>query len=184
MEIQEMREKLLKIVIKDAYVKGKVILSSGKESDYYIDARRVTLSPEASFYIANIMLDMVKGFDISAIGGPTLGADPMIGALSVVSFTQGNPLNTFIIRKESKGHGKKQQVEGPVLAEGDKVVVIDDVATTGKAFIHSLDVLQLMGIKVEKTICIVDRNDGAKEAVTAKGCELLSIFNINEIHKV
>ena len=184
MEINEMREKLLQIIVKDAYVRGKIILSSGKESDYYIDARRVTLSPEGVYYIANIMLDMVKDSDITAIGGPTLGADPMIGALSVVSYKAGKPLNTFIIRKAAKAHGKQQQVEGPILVSGSKVVIIDDVATTGKAFLHSLDVLQSMDIKVEKAICIVDRNDGAKEAVAEKGCELLSIFNINEIHKI
>jgi orotate phosphoribosyltransferase len=183
MTINEQKKKLLQIITKDAYVKGKIILSSGKESDYYIDARRVTLIPEGVYYIANIMLDMVKDMKIDAIGGPTLGADPMIGALSVLSYQSGKPLNTFIIRSAAKAHGRQQQVEGPIIKPGSKVVIIDDVATTGKAFLHSLDVLSSMDVIVDHAICIVDRNDGAKEALAEKGCKLLSIFNINEIHK-
>jgi orotate phosphoribosyltransferase len=107
----------------------------------------------------------------------------MIGAVGVLSFQAGKPVNTFIIRKTPKGHGKKQQIEGPPLKEGGRVVLIDDVATTGKAFLQSLDVLTEMGIRAEKAICIVDRGEGAKEAVAAKGCELVSIFDIGEIHQ-
>ena len=177
------RKKLLDIIINNAYFKEKIILSSGKESDYYIDARLVTLSPEGVYLCAKLILDIVKEDDLDAIGGPTLGADPMVGAIGVLSYQEGKPVNTFIIRKAPKAHGKQQQIEGPVLNKGSKIVLIDDVATTGKAFLESLDVLDTMGISVKKSICVVDRREVAKEALAKRGCELISLFDISEIHK-
>ena len=123
---------------------------------------------------------MIKDDAFDAIGGPTLGADPMIGALGAVSAAQGSPVRMFIIRKEPKGHGRGQMIEGPELSEGSRVVLIDDVATTGKAFIHSLDVLEKMGVTAVKCLCIVDRAEGGREAVEARGCELLSIFTAQD----
>jgi orotate phosphoribosyltransferase len=182
--VEQDRKQLLNLILKEAYFREKIILSSGKESDFYVDARRITLKPEGAFLCAKIMLDMIKDLRLDAIGGPTLGADPMVGALGVVSLQAGKPLNTFIIRKAPKPHGKQQQIEGPLIPDNGKVVLIDDVATTGKAFIESIDVLNKMGIKPLKCICIVDRQEGAAEAVKARGCEMLSIFKIGEIHKV
>jgi orotate phosphoribosyltransferase len=182
-KIDEEREELRRIILKEAYFKEKIVLSSGKESDYYIDARLVTLSAKGAYLCGRIILDMVKGDKVDAVGGPTLGADPMVGAISVLSLQAGRPLNTFIIRKTPKAHGKQQQVEGPPLKAGSRVVLIDDVATTGKAFIESIDVLTDMGVQVCKAICIVDRGEGAREAVARRGCELIAIFDITEIHK-
>ena len=182
LNIDAEREELRQIIIKDAYFREKITLSSGKESDYYIDARLVTLSARGAYLCARMILDLVRDDTIDAIGGPTLGADPMIGAVAVLSLQADRPLNTFIIRKTPKAHGKQQQIEGPPLKEGDHVVLIDDVATTGKAFVQSIDVLTQLGIHADKAICIVDRGEGAAEAVAAKGCELVSIFDISEIH--
>jgi len=182
-ELRKERQDLLELLTKDAYVKGKVILSSGKESDYYVDARRVTLTAKGAYLCARLILDHVKDEPYDAIGGPTLGADPMLGAIGVVSLQAGRPVSTFIIRKAPKAHGKQQQIEGPVLNKGSKFVLIDDVATTGKAFLESLDVLDKMGISVKKAICVVDRREGAKEALAKRGCELISLFDISEIHK-
>lgn len=180
--IQEEREELRQIIIKKAYFKEKITLSSGKESDYYIDARLVTLSARGAYLCARMILDMVVNDDIDAIGGPTLGADPMVGAVAVLSLQADRPLNTFIIRKTSKAHGKRQQIEGPALKEGANVVLIDDVATTGKAFIQSIDVLTELGIHARKAICVIDRGEGARETMARKNCELISIFDISEIH--
>ena len=135
------------------------------------------------YLCAKLILDIVKEDDLDAIGGPTLGADPMVGAIGVLSYQEGNPVNTFIIRKAPKAHGKQQQIEGPVLNKDSKIVLIDDVATTGKAFLESLVVLDKMGISVKKAICVVDRREGAKEALAKRGCELISLFDISEIHK-
>ncbi len=181
--IPQLRDELLQLLIKDAYVKGKITLSSGKESDYYIDARLVTLQPRGAYLCARLILDAVKEDEVIAIGGPTLGADPMIGAIGVVGMQQQKDFSTFIIRKAPKAHGKQQQVEGPLLSKGGRVVIIDDVATTGKAFLESLKVLRSIEAEVVKAICIVDRDEGAKEALAAQGCELVSLFAISEIHK-
>ncbi len=180
--IEQDKEKLLALIKKEAYFKEKIILSSGEESDYYIDARRVTLKPEGAYLCARIILDLVKSDYYDAIGGPTLGADPMIGAIGVLSLQSGNPRDTFIIRKAPKAHGKQQQIEGPLLKEKARVILIDDVATTGKAFLESIEVLMQMNIHVVKAICIVDRHEGAKVALAQKGCELVAIFDIVEIH--
>jgi len=180
--IQEEKEELRQIIVKDAYFKEKITLSSGKESDYYIDARRVTLSARGAYLCARMILDAIGNDDVDAVGGPTLGADPMVGAISVLSHQAGRPINTFIIRKTPKTHGKQQQIEGPLLEKGSRVVLIDDVATTGKAFIQSIDVLTEAGIQIHKVICIVDRQEGAREAIAQKNCELISLFDISEIH--
>jgi len=181
--LTDQREALRSLIIKDAYFKQKVILSSGKESDYYIDARLVTLNPLGAILCARQMLEAIKGDHIDAIGGPTLGADPLVGALGVLSFQEGLSLSTFILRAEAKEYGKKRQIEGPPLKKGAHVVIIDDVATTGKAFLHSLKVLREYEVNVVKAICIVDRGEGAKEALAKKGCDLVSLFDISEIHQ-
>ena len=123
---------------------------------------------------------MTEDGDFDAIGGPTLGADPMIGALGAVSVENKDPVKMFIIRKEPKGHGRGQMIEGPELKEGAQVVLIDDVATTGKAFVHSLDVLDKMNVRVKKCLCIVDRDEGGREAVEARGVQLESIFTAED----
>ena len=182
-ELCKERQELLELLTTQAYVKGKVILSSGKESDYYVDARRVTLTAKGAYLCARLILDQVKDDPYDAIGGPTLGADPMLGAIGVVSLQAGRPVNTFIIRKAPKAHGQQQQVEGPELRKGRRVILIDDVATTGKAFLESLDVLTPMGISVVKAVCVLDRNEGAKQALAQKGVPLVALFSISEIHK-
>lgn len=182
-KIKEARAKLLEMIMRDAYFREKIILSSGKESDYYIDARLVTLQPLGAYLTARLMLERVKDVDYDAIGGPTLGADPMIGAIGVISVVDRRERPCFIIRKAAKAHGKQKQVEGPLLERGARVVLIDDVATTGKAFLESLDVLEPMGIKVVRALCIVDRGEGAREALAKRGLELVSLFEIGEIHK-
>lgn len=181
--ILQLKEQLLQLLIKDAYFREKIILSSGKESDYYIDARLVTLDPRGAYLTAKIMLDMVKKDSMAAIGGPTLGADPLVGALGVVGLEMGMDFQTFIIRKAPKSHGKQKQIEGKPLKPGSRVVLIDDVATTGKAFLQSLDVLEPMKVKVLKALCIVDRGEGAKEALAKRGCQMVPIFDVSQIHK-
>ena len=181
-ELRKERQELLELLTRDAYVRGKVILSSGKESDYYVDARRVTLTANGAYLCARLILDQVKDDPYDAIGGPTLGADPMLGAIGVVSLQAGRPVNTFIIRKAPKAHGKQQQVEGPELRKGSRVILIDDVATTGKAFLESLDVLTPMGVRVVKAVCVLDRGEGAREALAQRGVPLVALFSISEIH--
>ena len=172
--------KLFEILKAHALFKEKIILSSGKESDYYFDARRVTLSAAGAYLCGQIILDMVKDDALDAIGGPTLGADPLLGAIGVLSFQSGKPLNTFIIRKAPKPYGKQQQIEGPHLRPDSRVVLLDDVATTGKSFVESIEVLKKMGIKPLKAVCIVDRKEGAGQILSQHGCPLISIFDLTD----
>ena len=181
-DIHQEREELLQLLIKKAYFREKITLSSGKVSDYYIDARRVTLTARGAYLCARLILDKIADDDYDAIGGPTLGADPMIGAIGVLSLQAGRPINTFILRKSPKAHGKQQQIEGPLLFRGNRVVLIDDVATTGKALVESIDILFKIGVEVVKAVCLVDRCEGARQAVAAKKCALESLFDITEIH--
>ena len=174
------RKQLFEILKTQAFFREKIILSSGKESDYYIDARRVTLSSAGAFFCGRVIMNVLAELDFDAVGGPTLGADPFLGALNVLAHQGGQELKTFIIRKQAKAHGKKQQLEGPPLPAGAKVVLIDDVATTGKAFLHSLDVLKACGMTAVKAICVVDRQEGATEALRARGCELVSLFTAED----
>jgi orotate phosphoribosyltransferase len=178
--IDQDKAKLLDILKKEAFFKGKFILSSGKESNFYLDARLVTLSAAGAYLTGRVMLDMIKDDKIAAIGGPTLGADPMVGAIASLSYQDGKPVPTFIIRKTPKAHGKGQQIEGPALKEGDNVVIIDDVATTGKAFVESIEVLQKMNVHVKKAICIIDRKEGAREAVAKYNVPMESIFTFDQ----
>ena len=174
------KSELFRLLKTQAFFKGKFILSSGKESDFYLDARLVTLSAAGAYLTARIMLNMIAQDQPDAIGGPTLGADPMVGAIASLSHQAGRPINTFIIRKQPKAHGKQQQVEGPLLKEGSSVVIIDDVATTGKAFVESIEVLHKMNIKIKKAICVIDRGEGASEALAKYKVPLESIFTIHQ----
>ncbi len=178
-----LKKRLLEILLANAFLKEKVKLSSGKESNFYIDARRVTLSPEGANLCAKIILDILKNEKVDAIGGPTMGADPLVGAIAAINLEQGRPINTFIVRKAPKPYGKQQQIEGPLLKNDAKVVLIDDVATTGQSFLQSMDVLKQLGIEVRKAVCVVDRGEGAKEALAKHNCELISIFNSSDFPK-
>jgi orotate phosphoribosyltransferase len=181
--VVDAKKRLFEILKTQAFFKGDFTLSSGKKSNYYLDARLVTLSAEGAFLCGKMIQEIVKDKKPTAIGGPTLGADPMVGAVGAVSFLQGTPVKTFIIRKEAKGHGKGKMVEGPELKDSDRIVVIDDVATTGKAFIHSIDALAQDGLKPVACVCIIDRQDGAREALAARGVELFSMFTAAEFLK-
>jgi len=171
------RQQLFELLRREAFFREKIVLSSGKESDYYVDARRVTLTATGAYLSGRVILDLLKDEKYDAIGGPTMGADPILGAVAVLSHQDGRALNTFIIRKAPKAHGKQQQIEGPILSQGARVILVDDVATTGKAFLQSLDVLEKEGVQVIKAVCLVDRNEGARAALAERGCELTALFD-------
>ena len=175
---QELKEKLFNLLNRDALKRGKFVLSSGKESSYYLDGRVITLTPEGAYLVASIILEMIKGESIAAIGGPTLGADPMAGAIAAVSFINGQAIKSFIVRKQTKEHGTQRQVEGPELKKGERVILIDDVATSGKAIIEAYEALARIGVLVDLAIVVVDRNQGARENLAKIGIRLESIFKI------
>jgi len=176
----ELKEKLFKLLNKEALKKGKFVLSSGKESNYYLDGRLITLTPEGAYLVASIILEMIKDRNPDALGGPTLGADPIVGAVAVLSYINKQPIKTFIVRKEAKEHGMQQQIEGPVLLSGNRVILVDDVATSGKAILEAKQALDKIGVIVDKVIVIVDRKQGAGENLAKAGLKLESIFTISD----
>jgi orotate phosphoribosyltransferase len=178
--IENLKKDLFSLLEKEALKKGNFVLSSGKTSNYYLDGRVITLTPEGAYLVASIILEMIKGKDIDAIGGPTLGADPIVGAVAAISHIKKVPIKTFIVRKAVKEHGTGRQIEGPALSKGSRVILIDDVATTGKALIEAKIALQGLGVEIEKALVIVDRNEGALENLSKVGLKLESIFQIKD----
>ena len=174
----ELKEKLFNLLDQQALKRGKFLLSSGKESNYYLDGRVITLNPQGAYLVASIILEMLKGETLDAIGGPTWGADPIVGALAVLSYINAQPIKTFIVRKQAKEHGTLQQVEGPALKNGDRVILIDDVATSGKSILEAKQALDKIGVIADKAIVIVDRNQGAADNLAKAGIKLESIFKI------
>ncbi len=178
------RERLLKLIKELAYEKKKVILSSGKESDFYVDLRNITLHPEGLYLVSNLMFDIIeKEFEgVEAVGGPTLGADPIIGGIIYLSHLRNKPLYGFIIRKEPKKHGLSKLIEGDKnLKNIKKVVIVEDVVTTGESSFKAYNAAKDAGLRVEGVIAILDRNDGAKEFFKEKNIKIISIFDKEDV---
>ncbi len=180
-EVKELKIKLQELLKKQALKRGKFVLSSGKTSNYYLDGRIITLTPEGAYLVASIILELIKGKKIDAIGGPTLGADPIVGAVAALSHIKGIPIKTFIVRKIAKIHGMQRQIEGPELKAGNRVILVDDVATTGKNLLEAKAAVQRMGAEVKRAIVIVDRKEGAYENLAKEGLKLESIFKIEDL---
>lgn len=180
METQNHRNRLLELIKEEAVFKGDYTLSSGKKSSYYIDLRLITMSAEGAYLIANILFDELKEEKIDAIGGLTLGADPIAAAYAAISFMRGKPASAFIIRKEEKKHGKGKLIEGP-LKKGARVVVVDDVATSGGSLIKGIDAVEREGCKVVKVMCIVDRSEGASSELAKMGHPLHALYNLKDL---
>ncbi|MBL7069899.1 MAG: orotate phosphoribosyltransferase [Candidatus Omnitrophica bacterium] len=181
-KLVDLKNKLYLLLEKDALKKGDFTLSSGKKSTYYLDGRIITLTPEGAYLVAMIILEMIKGRDLAAVGGPTLGADPIVGAVAALSHIEKAGIKTFIVRKNVKDHGAKRQIEGPPLKKGERVILVDDVATTGKALIEAKDALDSEGLRVEYALVIVDRQEGAVENLARAGIRLESIFTIKDFN--
>jgi len=178
--LQNLKKELLVLLEKEALKKGEFVLSSGKKSSYYLDGRVITLTPEGAFLVASIILELIKGRGVDAVGGPTLGADPIVGAVAALSHIKQIPLKTFIVRKATKEHGTGRQIEGPALPKGSKVILVDDVATTGSSLIEAKKALEKEGIDVKTAVVIVDREEGASRNLADAGLKLESLFTIKD----
>jgi len=151
-----------------AIVRGQVTLSSGRTSDYYVDMRRVTLAGTVAPVIGRVMRALVADWDFEAVGGLTLGADPVATAMLHAAAATGERLDAFVVRKEGKAHGLQQRIEGPAVA-GRRVLAVEDTSTTGASVLTAVDALREAGADVIGVAVIVDRNTGAAEAVEAAG---------------
>lgn len=179
-EYQRDWEALRSLVQKRSFEFGDFVLTSGKRSSYYFDGKQVTLCPEGAWLLARIILHKIKGLGVDAVGGITIGADPIVGALAAVSYFYGHrDLKLFIVRKTPKTHGKGRAIEGPALLPGDRAVVVDDVITTGGSIIEAIEAVRGAGCQVVKVIALVDRREGGTERIAAMGIDVDPVFDIN-----
>jgi orotate phosphoribosyltransferase len=177
-----LRQHLLDLFCKFAYQEGDFVLSSGQRSSYYINGKQVTLHPQGALAIGRVILSQVP-IDAQAVAGLTLGADPIVSAVSVVSAYENRPIPALIIRKEAKGHGTRAYIEGPSLLDGALVVVLEDVVTTGQSAMKAVERLQQAGYKVNQVIALVDRLQGGAEFYEAAGLKFQAVFSIQEIQE-
>jgi len=171
-----MKQELFKLLYKYAFFRKKVILSSGRTSNYYIDVRRVSISPAGIYYISHLVFDLIKDMPVTAVGGPTLGADPIVSGVCFLAHQNKKKLKGFIIRKTPKKHGRQRLLEGQSLTKKDSAVIIDDVATSGSSLINTIEVLQKLKVEVVAAVTVVDREEGARENLRRLHCPLISLF--------
>jgi orotate phosphoribosyltransferase len=173
---QELRAHLLEYSLRF----GDFTLTSGRKSDYYIDGKQTTLRSRGAYLVAQLILDELKNTGVDAVGGPTLGADPVIGAVVALAALEHIPLIGFIVRKEAKGHGTQRLIEGP-LQPGMRVAVFDDTVTTGGSLKHAIDQIEASQCTVVKTLAIVDRQEGAQQNFAQWGYPFHALFTIDEL---
>jgi orotate phosphoribosyltransferase len=173
-----MKKRLTELIFEKAfkYSEEPVFkLVSGRMSNYYFNCKAVTLHPEGMYLIGNLIYDMIKDSGAKAIGGLTLGADPVAYAVSYTSHLKGKPVETFVVRKSAKSHGTMLWIEGNV-KKGDKVVIVDDVITTGKSTIEAITRAKEAGLEIVKVIALIDRQEGGRENIEAAGCKVDSLI--------
>jgi orotate phosphoribosyltransferase len=178
----ETREDFLALLKEDAYKKGDFKLSSGKKSEHYVNCKPVTLQGDALMFISWCMFECIEE-DCDAVGGLTLGADPLVAGVAMVSAIEERYLDGLIVRKEPKGHGTKAWIEGPTLAPGSKVTVLEDVITTGGSAIKAAKRLRDAGYAVENVVAIINRQEGteADDAMDDADLNLISLFKLEEL---
>jgi orotate phosphoribosyltransferase len=173
------RERLLELLRTLSFERRKVILASGRESDFYVDCKRTTLTAEGHVLVGRLLLDRVRRIRplVRGVGGLTLGADPIASAIALTSFLEREPIDSFIVRKEPKGHGTGQWIEGrKTIPDGSRVVVIEDVVTTGGSALKAIERCRAEKLEPVACVALVDRLEGGREAIEAQGVPLDALF--------
>jgi orotate phosphoribosyltransferase len=183
MTTHEMKLRLAEIILDRSFQyrdNPPFTLASGKTSNYYFNCKPTTMDPEGMYLIGNILFDMLADADVSAAGGLTLGADPIANALSLISYQKKKPIKSFVVRKDAKNHGTKSGIEGNI-APGERVVVIDDVITTGGSTITAIEIAREAGLKIDRVIALVDREEGGRENIKTYVDRVDSVLTRSEI---
>ena len=176
-----MKSRLIEILLERSVRHGTFTLASGKTSDLYVDARQTTLCPEGAAVIADLILSRLHP-DVVGVGGPVTGADPITGAVALRSWQAGRPIHGFMVRKEPKGHGAGNQVEGRAgLPDGRAVCMIEDTVTTGGSLLKAIHAVEAAGLRVVQVICVVDRCEGAAEVFAKAGYTLEALVERQDI---
>ena len=184
MNTADERKRLKDLLLEKSYHKGTFTLTSGKTSDFYIDGKQTTLDAEGGYLCGRLLFELIKNAPekISSVGGMTLGADPLVTAVSIVSHLEGSPIPAFIVRKEAKGHGTGNYIEGKSnLEPGGYVALVEDVVTTGGTLIKVIERVENEGFKVGLVVTVVDREEGGAEVLAQAGYPLQSIFTRTEL---
>jgi orotate phosphoribosyltransferase len=180
--MNELKKRLAELLLRLSYKEGDFTLTSGKKSDYYFDCKQTALHPEGSYLVGRLFVEMLKKYDVKGVGGMTLGADPLVSSVTVVSHVEGRPMPGFIIRKQSKGHGTNQYLEGLAnFEQGDRVVLLEDVCTTGGTLITAAQRVRDAGLEIAGVLAVLDREEGGREKLKEAGLELDAIFTRKEL---
>lgn len=172
-----MKNRLAAIILEKSYREGEFLLTSGRTSDYYFDCKPTALFPEGAWLIGSLFCAMLSGRDVAGVGGMTLGADPLVSAVTVVSHIEKRPLPGFIVRKQPKGHGTNQFLEGlSNFTPGTKVAMLEDVVTTGGTLVTACGRVRDAGLEIVAVLTVLDRQEGGRENLAKAGYELESIF--------
>ncbi len=174
------RARLLALVKAHALQRGHFTLASGRESTYYLDGRLVTLLPEGAYLLGKLLVPKLRARGVEAVGGLTLGADPIAAAVAVVSFLEGTPIPAFLVRKEAKGHGTNKLVEGP-LTPGARVAIVEDTVTTGGSPLKAAAAVEALGCPVAAVYALIDRGEGARDAIEGAGYVYEPLFTIADL---
>lgn len=178
----DLKEQLRQLLLTKAVIKGKPVkLASGQISNFYVDARQVTLDPKGAYLTASLFLDILKKEGVKAVGGPTLGADPIVAATVTLSYLKNQPLAGFLIRKEPKKHGQQRQIEGLTLTPELPVALVEDVVTTGSSILKAAAVVEEAGAKIKLIIALVDRGQGGKENLEKAGYNFQAVFTSTDL---
>lgn len=179
-DLATVKQQLLDLICTDAYKEGDFVLSSGQRSTYYINGKLVTLHPQGGQMVGRVMLDYVDS-SVVGVGGLTLGADPIVTAVSVVAAYEGRSVTPLIVRKEAKGHGTQAYIEGPILPAQSNVVILEDVVTTGQSAMKAIVRLRDAGYGVNQVISLVDRQQGGAEYYTQENIDFKAVYTIAQI---
>ena len=181
-ELLELKRRLARLLVEKSYREGDFVLASGRRSDYYFDCRVTALHAEGSWLIGTLFNYMLSEMDIKGVGGMTMGADPLVAATTVISHEQGRPLHGLLVRKEAKGHGTGQFVEGlGNFSTGDRVAMLEDVVTTGGSLLKACDRIRDAGLSIVAVCAILDREEGGREKLREAGYDLLALFTRAEL---
>ena len=175
-----LRDELLAHLLANSFRTGEFTLASGRKSNYYINGKMTTLDARGAYLIGRTFLAMLADDVPDAVGGLTLGADPIVGAMIALAGLEDLPLKGFIVRKEAKGHGTQSLIEGS-LAKGERVVIVEDVVTTGGSSLQAIAAVKAIGCDVRKVLAVVDREEGGREALKEQGYSLEAVFTAREL---
>lgn len=183
--MQEYRQRLASLLLEKSYREGEFVLASGKKSDYYFDCRVTALTAEGSWLIGMLFNELLQDIAIKGVGGMTMGADPLVSAVTVISWIKGRPLAGLLVRKQAKAHGTGQFVEGLAnFASGDSVAMLEDVVTTGGSLLTACERVSACGLRIAAVCAILDREEGGREALAAAGYNLLALYTRKELLEV